>query len=438
MLPSRLLYLLLLAFACLLSNSAAETMAAAPNAFILNEANAISGERFIDKGRGDPYFSSPASSVGRVQGHGQNWFEFLVVQGDELPGGGFSKGLDLRGWTLEWSYDKNDPLDPNQFGQGTIQFTNDPLWQAVPVGTLLTVTEWKDAWYLNDSPFEIDPWGAGGLERVGGTNGLGTPRGDAYDSNLHTYLDFSTDTSWDPAADDWHMHVYAGERNADTSFKYFNFTGSITTGDETHDVVTDEAGLFALNNDNWQWTIKDAQGQVVQGPLGEEGTNLPGSSWRLSAEEIIKLEAFNVGTGATADSYLGVGVADYRDGSTSSFGGPNSWSSGGGLQDLTMLRNWSPLVGDVNLDGTVDGDDYVAWKNGFGITEGAILTQGDLNGDGAVNLADYTIWRDNLGATNLTAGALASTTAIPEPSAILLGSVMFVASIGIRKWNRLA
>lgn len=417
----------------LVALAAPAAYAAAPNSFVLNEANTISGGRFIDKGRGDPFFSSPATSTGRLEGHGQNWFEFLVVQGDEMPGGSFKNALDLRGWTLEWQYDKQDPTDPNQFGHGTIQFTDDPLWAAVPTGTLLTVSEWQQAWYASDTPFEYDPWGAGGLARAGGINGLGNQRGTTYNETIHTLLDLSTDVSWNPHANDWHLHVYAGERNADLSFKYFNFSGSVTDGDDTYAIGTNDGGLFALNNDNWQWTIKDAQGQVIQGPFGEEDTGLPGSSWSLSAQEIIKLEAFATGTGATVDSYLGVGIADYRDGSTGSFGQPNSWSSGGGFQDLSMLRNWLPLPGDANLDGVVDSLDYLAWKSGFGIAQGALLHQGDFNGDGMVDAADYTIWRNNLGAGAAPLLAVGGGAAVPEPSAVLLCGLALVGWLCVRQ-----
>src|SRR5438045_2280002 len=73
----------------------------APNSLILNEANMVSGTKFLDQGNVDTAF-------GRVQGNGQNWLEFLVVQGDPKAGGGYSNTLDLRGWTINWSYDKDN------------------------------------------------------------------------------------------------------------------------------------------------------------------------------------------------------------------------------------------------------------------------------------------------------------------------------------------
>src|SRR3954463_10247728 len=118
---------------------------AVPNSLMLNEANSVSGSNFLDKGRAD-------TKLGRVEGNGQNWLEFLVVQGDPKPGGGFKNTLDLRGWTVDWAYDKQ--LTPGETqvknGAGTIQFTDDPLWAAVPRGTMLTISEWQDAWYFTN------------------------------------------------------------------------------------------------------------------------------------------------------------------------------------------------------------------------------------------------------------------------------------------------
>lgn len=427
----RFVQLCLLVGLLLAISSGQAVSAAAPNSLILNEANSVSGGAFIDKGRGDT-FDGRLEGLGRIEGHGQNWFEFLVVRGDERLDGSFSKTLDLRGWTLHWEYDKQDPLDPHRFGSGVIKFTNDPLWAAVPQGTLLTVSEWQEAWYVTDSPFEADPWGAGGMLRAGGTNGLGTPRGVPYDPDIHTHLDLSTNTTWNPHSNgdgsigDWNLHVYAGERNLDDTFKYFEFSGSITNGDDTIAIGTDNGGLFAINNDNWQWTIKNAAGGVVQGPFGEIDTGL-GSTWSVSSQEIIKLEAFAQGTGATQESYLGTAIADYRDGSTGSFGQSNSWSSGGFYQDLSSLRDWL-VEGDINLDGHVDGRDFLAWQRGIGTGHGS-LTQGDLNGDGNVDGRDLQVWQNVYGAGS----SLASATAVPEPGAIFMGLCAATMILGLRK-----
>ena len=130
---SRLVLLLAFAGAATAGLSGAAS-GAVRNSFMLNEANAVTGSKFLESNKFD-------TTLGRLQGNGQNWLEFIVVQGDELVGNKFSHTLDLRGWKLDWAYDKKDPTDPNKYGSGTITFTNDPLWAAVPVGTMLTINE---------------------------------------------------------------------------------------------------------------------------------------------------------------------------------------------------------------------------------------------------------------------------------------------------------
>ena len=406
---------------------------AATNAFILNEANSVSGDKFIDKGRSDPFLN-------RVEGHGQNWFEFLVVAGNDLPGGGHGNTLDLRGWSLDWSYDKQDiPVGEDaQSGFGTITFTDDPLWSAVPRGTLLTVSEWRQAWYKTDTSFFFDPWGAGGLERAGGINGLGNVRNAPFNPNpaVHTLLDLSTDATWNPLDTsetpdgDWHMHVWAGERNPDDSFKYFEFSGEVTVGGETDAIGTDEAGLFAINNDGWQWTIKNADGVTTQGPFGEDESADGGGNWGTNPTEIIKLEAFDASQSPTAASYMNTNVNHYRDGSTGSFGESNSWSSGGGFQDLRDLRDWV-VPGDADLDGVVTGNDFLTWQRGVGATEGADLRQGDLNGDGAVDGDDLADWALHFGGP----AASASTAPLPEPRSLAMVAAACLAVFFRRRFQ---
>ncbi len=392
-----------------------------PNALILNEANTVSGSKFLDGGNVD-------TSFGRVEGNGQNWLEFLVVQGDAKQGGGFTNTLDLRGWTINWSYDK-DNLHQS-FGSGAIQFSQDPLWAAVPRGTMLTMSEWSDAWY--DS----------GSLRAGGINGLGHLRGLAYNSGSYSHLGatspgqdpklLATDTSWNPAAnDDWRIHVFAGEQNPNTTFKYFNFSGSITDTSGAHAIGTDDGGLFTANNDNWQYTIRDAQSNVIQGPIGEQDTGL-GSSWRVSSTEIVRLENFDATTQPTQANYLGATIFDYADGSASSFGGPNSWSQGAGHQGLAGLRDWLQM-GDADLDGVVTGADYVIWRKHLNSPGG--WRDGDFSGNGTVDMADYDIWRTNFGVAPPGSGAGLAEATVPEPQTFVLLALAAIslASAGKRK-----
>jgi peptidoglycan/xylan/chitin deacetylase (PgdA/CDA1 family) len=90
------------------------------------------------------------------------------------------------------------------------------------------------------------------------------------------------------------------------------------------------------------------------------------------------------------------------------------------------LREFLPPTADFDVDGDVDGVDFLAWQRGFGTSPGATLAQGDADHDGAVTAADLAIWQNHYG-TALTAATLA----VPEPaSAILL-------LVGIVLWQLL-
>ena len=68
---------------------------------------------------------------------------------------------------------------------------------------------------------------------------------------------------------------------------------------------------------------------------------------------------------------------------------------------------------DFNEDMVVDGDDLLVWQSNFGAG-----SDGDANGDGFTDGSDFLVWQRNLPTTAVTA--------IPEPGALLLSSVMML------------
>jgi hypothetical protein len=411
------LLVVVLAFGPLTANGAGQ------NALILNEANAVSGSKYLENGKFDP-------NLGRLQGNGQNWLEFLVVDAD--PG---KNTLDLRGWSLNWQYAKTD--DPNQQGNGVMTFSQDPVWSAVPRGTMITVSEWQNVWYLTDTPAYPgnpggDPDSAGGLQRDGGTNGFGTAQGNVYNPAVHSLLDLSTNTVWNPLAQtgaDWNIHVWAGDRNATNQFKYFSFSGSVRLPDGgTPAVGVDQAaGLFATNNDEWQITIKDASNNTIQGPIGE---HLPGwVAGGVNSQEVVKLEAFDATFDPTLADYQGATIGNYADGSSSTFESGNQWNSGVYVQDLSPLRSWFASIspGDVNLDGVVNIFDINQVSANWGPGNGGL--GGDANGDGNTDIFDINV----ISANWLSGG---SAHAVPEPAAawLLLGGAAALLAAVWRRW----
>ena len=396
--------------------------AAVPNALIMNEANSVSGGKYLGGGRYDPV-------LGRVQGNGQNWFEFVVAGND--PG---KKTLDVRGWKLDWSFDKGDGTSS---GSGSILFSTDALWSALPRGTMINVNEWKEAWYLTNTPdFDSgnpdgDPIaGGGGMQREGGINGFGVVAGDDWDSVHDTKLNFATSTIWNPAkvgGADWNINVWAGQGpTTPQQFQYFKFTGSVTNDGVTSTIGIDQAaGLFAVNNDNWEFTLKDASNNVIQGPIGEAVPGWAGGG--VNSQELVKLESFTAADNPTVASYLGITIANYRDGSSSTYSQPNAWNNYTDHQELSPLRAWfsNVLPGDANLDGTVSIADFAALQNNFGkavptLTVGLTgWTSGDFNGDNNISISDFAALQNNFGkSSNL--GAAAMPTVVPEPSTFVL------------------
>ncbi len=83
--------------------------------------------------------------------------------------------------------------------------------------------------------------------------------------------------------------------------------------------------------------------------------------------------------------------------------------------------------GDFNDDGKVDAADYVMWRR----TVGSTVSRGyfaDGDGDGTIGDGDYNVWRAKFGTTYAAgSGASVLSTAVPEPTTIVLLLVSLVA-----------
>jgi hypothetical protein len=117
--------------------------------------------------------------------------------------------------------------------------------------------------------------------------------------------DLPDDTSFDPESGDWWINVRA------------NFSGTGT-------YITNQG--FTVSNDAWQLQIRDPLGNVVFGPAGEGIHPTSG----IGNDEVFKLEA--------APTPFTTPLANYKDGTSSTFGSPNLWSTGTLVQDFDLLR----------------------------------------------------------------------------------------------------
>jgi len=81
-------------------------------------------------------------------------------------------------------------------------------------------------------------------------------------------------------------------------------------------------------------------------------------------------------------------VAD-RFASSSNFGADYNYSTQRvGAMRVEVISD----PGDFDVDGDVDGRDFLIWQRGFGIMSGATIGDGDANDDDVVDDADYAIW----------------------------------------------
>ncbi|MEM8680229.1 MAG: hypothetical protein AAGF97_12850, partial [Planctomycetota bacterium] len=81
------------------------------------------------------------------------------------------------------------------------------------------------------------------------------------------------------------------------------------------------------------------------------------------------------------------------------------------------------LLGDANLDGTVDGQDFLVW-NDHKFTASAAWCQGDFSANGIIDGQDFLLWNSHK--------FMASST-VPEP--ILPGLGWGLALLGIYRWK---
>ncbi len=104
----------------------------------------------------------------------------------------------------------------------------------------------------------------------------------------------------------------------------------------------------------------------------------------------------------------------------------------------TMITEIARSVpGDFDLDGDVDGSDFLTLQRNLGTLNGALYTDGDASLDGVVDQVDIQIWRNNFGfiASPLVAAPLAAAGAVPEPTSGAFAMIALLALTAGRKFR---
>jgi len=231
---------------------------------IINEYNAVDSGNQLDGGGGsDPYW-------GTAVGNGGDWFE-LVAVGD----GTAQSTVDMRGWRIVQYEEGGGTLSI----EGQIILSNNPYWEMVQAGTILT--------------FHEDDTAGGGLDSHPGLL-FGT---DVFDSQGWGWKNIFTD---------------------DASF--------VEVTDASHD------GGFKLNKDDNVFEIYDASGALIaaagEGHEAAYGFSPDYVGGGVNDEEVFELQA-------DPNPFI-TAASNYDDSNNSSFGSPNDFS-GGTLQDFSAF-----------------------------------------------------------------------------------------------------
>jgi len=100
---------------------------------------------------------------------------------------------------------------------------------------------------------------------------------------------------------------------------------------------------------------------------------------------------------------------------------------------IKMITVMNMLPGDVDGDGDVDFQDFLALQIGFGTTSGADKSDGDLDGDGDVDFQDFLVLQVNFGNSTdaLGVGGGLGGSAVPEPGTLILLGVGFLGLVPV-------
>jgi hypothetical protein len=128
----------------------------------------------------------------------------------------------------------------------------------------------------------------------------------------------------------------------------------------------------------------------------------------------------------------GFGLNNFTDADIATFAAAadaiSQSSSATAVFDNFVVRDG--ILGDYNIDGSVNGSDFTSWRSSFGNSVSPAGNLADGNRNGVVDAADYVVWRDNLGSS-ISTGAGVGVGLVPEPAstvAVITGVLVAIAA----------
>jgi hypothetical protein len=102
------------------------------------------------------------------------------------------------------------------------------------------------------------------------------------------------------------------------------------------------------------------------------------------------------------------------------------WLELAGAQNLPSAAPY--LVGDADLNGIVDGEDFIVWNDNT-FTATGLWTLADFNADGVTDGQDFDGWNNN----EFTSVDSVKARVVPEPAAWVLLVLATIAYLGLKR-----
>ena len=186
--------------------------------------------------------------------------------------------------------------------------------------------------------------------------------------------------------------------------------------------AADPAGI--MDNSGVDWYSSDTFASFSGIDIGLGDTGNPGIDCDFNDDTLCDGTDIDMLTMDIANGTNDVANLDLNGDGSVTYDDVTQWLADAGAMNLVSQNSY--LVGDANLDGNVDGQDFVDWNTNKFTTSGQ-WTKGDFNADGPTDGQDFVLWNTNkfMSADGFSA--------VPEPSSSLLAIMMGICLSFVRR-----